>query len=107
MRTSRAAYAQGETIAALARRYGVHVQTMAPAIYGDTWAHVDPCDARPSRGDRPRPSKLTADAVRRIRSAKAAGVTYQRLSEEHGVAVATIQAVVARRTWAHIPEEQS
>lgn len=103
VRDARKAYRSGESITSLARRYGVHVQTMAPAIYGVTWAHVDPDEDRPR--PRPRPAKLTPDAVRRIRTDKAAGRSYAALAAEHGVAVATIQAIIARQTWAHVPEE--
>lgn len=100
------AHSVGTSIDTLAERYGVHRTTMAAALSGETWAHVAPEIKRRVRRDHPgAPPKLTADAVLKIRADKANGVTYAALAAEHGVAVGTIQAIVARRTWAHLPCE--
>ena len=45
---------------------------------------------------------LTADSVRDIRTLHAGGESYIRLARRYGVAVATIQAVVKRRSWANV-----
>ncbi len=55
------AHAAGATVAALARRHGVHRMTMSAAIHGDTWTHVRPDLPRPSRPSgrrRHRPRRL-------------------------------------------------
>ena len=51
---------------------------------------------------RPR-GKLTENDVRSIRERYDPGiVSYQTLADEYGVTRATIAAIIARRTWAHL-----
>jgi endogenous inhibitor of DNA gyrase (YacG/DUF329 family) len=47
-------------------------------------------------------AKLTEDAVRRIRSERAAGATGVSLATKYGVSQAVISEVVTRRTWRHV-----
>jgi hypothetical protein len=56
------------------------------------------------RGERNPMAKLTADAVLTIRARYAAGGTsYHRLAKEYAVGWTTIQAIISRRNWRHLP----
>jgi hypothetical protein len=58
---------------------------------------------RQAKGDLVNTSKLTADDVREIRAAYAAGsVTYKQLGEQYGVRRTNIHMIVSRQTWKHI-----
>ena len=54
------------------------------------------------RGEKNPNSKLTADAVRRMRTRRLEGWTYRAIAEAEGVHGATAMSVVKRHTWAHV-----
>lgn len=54
------------------------------------------------RGERNGASKLTADAVRIIRTEASRGTTQRVLAERFGVGQQAISDVVTRRRWAHV-----
>jgi hypothetical protein len=55
------------------------------------------------RGEHHRSAKLTAEKVRKIRSEREKGRTYQSLADEYGVDQSSIGAVVKRENWKHVP----
>jgi HNH endonuclease len=50
-------------------------------------------------------SRLTPEKVRSIRRLKAQGVTFTQLVEMFGIGRTTAQAVVSRRSWAHVNDD--
>lgn len=54
------------------------------------------------RGERQLASKLTELKVRNIRTVHAMGCPMSELARHHGVSVASIRAIIHRRTWSHI-----
>lgn len=57
------------------------------------------------RGERHANSKLTAEAVARIRLDLAAGLTCSAIGRRFGVSRITIYDIVRRRTWTHVPDQ--
>ena len=114
VRAIRDAYLAGTTQPVLAERYGVSVATVSDLVRGRTWSHIPLTapvfDGRqrnkpvPGRalGERNGHSRLTADAVRDIRSSAAAGVATSVLARRYGVGWAAVQGVLAGRTWGHV-----
>jgi hypothetical protein len=63
---------------------------------------------RHPHGERVGTAKLTEDEVRIIRRRYASGgESYQRLAIEYDVGKGTIACIIHRRTWSHIPDEES
>lgn len=99
-----AAHAAGESVRALARRFGVSRATMSCAIHGDTWGHVSPEVRRPRRGA-PAGRKLTAADVVKIRSDHASGRSAYSLAKEYEVGRTTIVKIINRETWKNVISE--
>lgn len=57
----------------------------------------------PKRGAAHHAAKLTEERVREIRRRRAGGDAIRALAREYGVDRATIQAVVKRESWRHVP----
>jgi hypothetical protein len=57
---------------------------------------------RLERGERRYNAKLTDEGVRDMRRRFAAGETIAALAQEYGVAMATAQGAIHRKTWAHV-----
>lgn len=63
-------------------------------------------DIHPLSGEGSSSAILTECRVLSIRREYATGLTtYAVLAEAHGVTIPTIQAVVVRKTWKHLPRE--
>jgi hypothetical protein len=58
---------------------------------------------RQERGETHHAAKLTAADVVEIRSSRAQGTRVNELAAKYGVDRGAIQAVVSRKTWAHVP----
>lgn len=59
---------------------------------------------RAARGERQHCARLTSAQVTEIRARYAAGgCSWSQLAREYGVATATIQDVLQRKTWRHVP----
>lgn len=57
------------------------------------------------RGERVAGAKLEADDVIEIRKLRKSGVTEMELAERYGVHRTSINLIINRKTWAHLPEE--
>lgn len=88
-------YEDGATVSVLARRFGVHKQTVRPALTGETWAHV-PGAVTAMRHDT---TKLTSDDVREIRRLRDAGWPLKTIGAEFGVSPQTVSGIATGRTW--------
>lgn len=86
-------YREGASMTALARQFGVHIQTVRPALKGVTWAHVP--GAVPARAT----GRLSPDQVRRIRRLRAAGSTYKALATEFGISPQMACGIVKGRAY--------
>lgn len=100
-----AAYrAGGETCVSLARRFNrprAAIGRILRAAGIRLGRGVAPAGTR-VRGERQHLAKVTADEVRAIRRAVAAGTPLRDLAARHGVAYSTIQRIVAGQTWKHV-----
>lgn len=90
----------GETQRAIATLHGVDVPTLAYAIRGQTWSHLDDVEAphirRVGGG-----SQLTEDDIRAIR-AEAAQDSLKTVAARRGMKYHTVYAIISRRSWAHV-----
>lgn len=106
----RARFAAGDSRAALARAFGVTWVCIAAVVARKSWAHIPPAEDAPdgvakvgmARGERCATAKLTADAVREIRTRVAAGDSRVALAAAFDVTRDSIVAIVTRKSWAHI-----
>lgn len=64
-------------------------------------AHADGL-TRPARGSRHPHAKLTEDAVREIRAARAAGIPLAQLAARFGVSVRVVYEAAVGITWKHV-----
>lgn len=90
---------------ALASAYGVDKSTICTVRNGGSWRHrPDTPLRRPGhrRGEAHYRAKLTADDVRKIRASRE---SMSALARQYGVSVNSIEAIVKRRSWAHVEEE--
>lgn len=96
-------YLRGETQSSIAECYGTPQSAVAKIIRQEMGPENMPAHVtRSARGERGK-SKLTADAVRRIRRRYAAGgETLSALGAEYSVTPQCIASVVKRETWAHV-----
>jgi uncharacterized protein (DUF433 family) len=96
----------GETQQAIADSLNVELATLAYAIGGRTWSHIDAIEAphvrRVGGG-----SRLTEDDIRTIRRRAASGETQSAIAEDYGLNRANISHIVSRKTWAHIWDEEN
>jgi len=95
----------GVTYLQLAERYGVSSGTIGALVRGQNWRHVGgalaPGTAR-FRGAGAPLAKLTEKAVRAIRESFERGERQVDLARKHDVTMATIGAVVRRKSWKHV-----
>jgi hypothetical protein len=90
----------GETQRAIAESLGFRQPTLAYAIQGKTWSHLDTIEA-PHVRRKGGGSRLTEDDVRAIR-AEALEHDLKTIAEQHGMKYHTVHAIVSRRSWAHL-----
>lgn len=57
-----------------------------------------------ARGEAQGSARLTADAVRAIRSARRSGLTLAEIGRQFGIAFQTVSKIVNGRSWAHVQE---
>jgi HNH endonuclease len=86
-----------------------HQRENDPEVYGDTmrkalWKRYDEHPETWPRGERARSAKLTEAQVREIRQRYAAGgVTQLQLCAEYGVTSGSLNGIITRRYWKHVP----
>lgn len=93
----RALRAAGSILPCLARVYGISKPTAWQITTGRRWARAPGPIAKTRKQ-----SRLSEDAVRDIRSSRAAGVTWKVLAARHGVSRTTIGGVTSGRFWRHV-----
>ncbi len=70
-------------------------------IHRESWAGKWP-PANRARGERAGNARFTADDVRAMRAAQAAGETQVSIAKRYGTAQAVISSIVRRKTWRHV-----
>jgi hypothetical protein len=90
----------GETQRAIAASHGVGQATLAYAIQGKTWSHLDEVEA-PHVRRKGGGSHLTEDDIRAIR-AEALEHDMKTIAARRGMKYHTVHAIVSRRSWAHV-----
>lgn len=105
---ARAMVARGFTIAEVAEKFGVTQGTISFLVKGSTWKHLGgPITNQQSgyrNGSRNHFAKLTEDDVIAIRRMKATGASTKDLARQYRVSSATIERIVTRKIWAHVPD---
>lgn len=100
--------ASAENHRVMAARFGVDFRTISQVRKRQIWAHVEgerSDDWRAHlarRGTAHKCSKLTEDAIPRIRERAAAGEIHKKIAQSYGVSRALISAVVRREVWTHV-----
>lgn len=103
--------ARGRTIQSLSQEFGISKTAIGSIVTGRTWTHVGGeirgplarTDYQP-RGEASVKAKLTEVDVIEIRGSYAAGeITQQQLASKYGVALMTINFIVNRKNWKHVP----
>lgn len=61
-----------------------------------------PTDLRRAHGENHGQAKMTADGVRRLRTRRLDGATFSQLSDEFGISVSAVHAILSGRTWNHV-----
>lgn len=95
------------TQAALAAQFGIGQSAVSAIIRGGTWAHVggergDGDQKRSGSGNHM--ARLTEAAVLEIRALHSTGnLTQQAIADQFGVSVQTVNLIVLRKTWRHVP----
>jgi len=97
--TIRAAWAQKNIRAAV---LDLGLSDVPPDEDEEVPAPVKPEKAH-AKGERTGSAKLTEHEVREIRELAASGITSKALAARYGVAKATIELAVTRKTWASVP----
>jgi hypothetical protein len=99
-------YARGAvSVAALARRRGVHPTTMRAALRGDTWVGLPgavPIRPRSVYGSAVGTAELDDAEVATIKADLAAGVRPAALARRHGVSRQAIYRIRDGLTWIHV-----
>lgn len=95
-----------ESLASIAKSYGVGESTISAVAHGRTWLHV-PAERIVDgdfvrRGEEQALAKLTEEKVREARILHAAGETFTALAARYGVSRPAIANAITRRTWAHV-----
>jgi len=102
--------AVGATFAELASRFGVDDSTAYRIAVGLYWSHLPLVEPEGDygraamRGEGSPSAKLTEDKVREIRGLQKEGAGARALASLYGVTPTTIRNVLARKTWAHVPD---
>lgn len=99
--------AQGWTYSALSKRYRAHRNTLESAIHGRSWKRLSGlnragCTICNRRGARNPNAKLTDDAVREMRTMRAAGATYADLGARFGVTTTNARKACVGTNWKHV-----
>jgi hypothetical protein len=103
-------YAAGRITAdAIASRYSISKDQLGRIVSGRAWRHVGGPVTLPNTRERVRTrgaahhqAKLTDEAVRELRSRHRQGAAIRALARAHGLAPATVGAIVRRETWRHV-----
>jgi predicted transcriptional regulator len=101
----RARRAAGEIYRDIAADYGVSPTTIAYAIRGDTWKHIQSeynLPKGPRKGEQHSKSVLTEAAVLNARARRATGESYPSIAASYGVSRLTIADAVRGKTWKHV-----
>ena len=56
----------------------------------------------PAKGERSGKAKLTADAVRAIRSAALSGATHRSIADQYGVSTKQVTVIINNQQWTHV-----
>lgn len=106
----RLSYADGESIASLARRHGVTGGTISFAVSGKTWKHTETAaEAKkswiPGRkvGSESHKAILVEEDVAEMRRLYVGGSTTIELAGKYGVSQATAWKAIRGKKWAHVP----
>lgn len=90
----------GEAQHRIAALYGVERATLACAIRGQTWSHLDAAEA-PHIRRRGGGTQLTDDEVRAIRT-EVAESDMKTVAARRGMNYHTVRAIASRRRWTHV-----
>ena len=104
--------AGGITQAEIAAMFDTNEEFIGKIVRRERWKHVEfdgvlsrSREDRHAHGERCARAKLTEDEVRAIRRRYAAGgISQTALGNEYGLHNATINAIVNRATWKHVPD---
>ena len=102
---ARRRYTAGESMASIAREYGVSRQAMNQAVRGITWIGVGKpvaTDPHPN-GSRHATAKLTEKDVREARRLSRRGVSSPTLARRYGMSHAGMLSALIGRNWKHVP----
>ncbi len=99
----RRAFLAGARSVDLARKYRVSFGTIAKILGNRSYVdrEYSPAYGRPI-GEKLWNAKLSAEQVREIRAAAAAGSTYSELEARFGVTRAPLHRIVNRKSWRHV-----
>lgn len=97
-RLIRERYAEGETMAAVAKNFSVNYQTVWAVLHGRTWASA----GGPVLDGRRRNCVVDASAVRAIRKRHESGESLGSLARAFGLSKHAASEIVRRRTWRHL-----
>lgn len=104
-------YAQGESVTAMAREFGVIRPTIVNVTRGRSWSHIGgPVGKRPKslekrvilKGEQTSGAKLTDDEVLELRELYAEGATSGDLSERFGLDASYTLKIVNGEYWSHV-----
>ncbi|WP_340377229.1 hypothetical protein U5640_20535 [Streptomyces sp. SS7] len=111
VRDARRQVRDGASVDHLARAIGVSSRALSKAVYGVTWRRVDDpppiSRPRPADPDRPSPTVLNEDHVRRLRREHAGGASVRYLATRDGLTYNTVHDAIRGVTWAHVDEQVS
>jgi DNA invertase Pin-like site-specific DNA recombinase len=99
-RQIRELYLKGVHAGELARRFEVHISSIANVVQNKSWP--DPTYSYKPRIVSERHSILTAEKVREIRDKLLKGSTSTSVAREYGVSKQAIDSIRSGRTWKHI-----
>jgi predicted DNA-binding protein YlxM (UPF0122 family) len=98
-------YSEGISMDALANAYSVATSTVARAIHGERWNHVqgNTSPIKGAKGINNAAAKFTEDQIVTIRQRHANGdITMYKLAKEYNVNFNCISKIIKRKTWSHI-----
>lgn len=105
VRAARHAAATGVSVSTLARAYGVHHETMAKAVYGETWRRLTQPPPLPRQKVEARArlnGRLTVAQVADARRRYVAGETKRAIATSLKVGEDTVREAIHGVTWRHV-----
>ena len=104
------AASNGETLASIAKRYGISTGGVQHITSGDRWKHISRPVVigrrRPKRGSENKNAKLTEEKVARILVLLRAGARHSEIAAEYGVHKGVIGGISTGRMWKHVPRPE-